>query len=178
MESQELELFLHAGGRSRAETAVCNESLRDVLMRFAVLEKDQDGIFVFLGECEEALDEPADMEGGADQQTPVDIDLTLEVLCLKHHRHVHVHHCRHIVVEVSFGTKTIKRKFSPATTIEVVTRWAKKKFKLDEAAGTDYVLQICGTKTQPRSDQHLSQVVHDATCSICFDVVTEVNPQG
>ncbi|MFZ3327501.1 MAG: hypothetical protein WA231_17170 [Methylocella sp.] len=37
----------------------------------------KDGIFVFVGECDEALKEPAEIEDGVDQHEPVDIDLTL-----------------------------------------------------------------------------------------------------
>jgi hypothetical protein len=42
-------------------------------------------IFVFIGECDEALKEPAEIEDGVDEHTPVDIDPTLEVLEI--HRH-------------------------------------------------------------------------------------------
>ncbi|MGB8840128.1 MAG: hypothetical protein WCC64_03570, partial [Aliidongia sp.] len=95
------------------------------------------------------------------------------------HRHVHCHHCWHVVVEVNFGGKTKRHKFSPATTIAVVTEWARKKFpNLDAAAAAEYVLQICGTTAQPRSDEHLGELVAAATCSICFDLVKEVTPQG
>ncbi|MFZ3327502.1 MAG: hypothetical protein WA231_17175 [Methylocella sp.] len=83
------------------------------------------------------------------------------------------------MVEVNFGGKTKRHKFSPATTIAVVTEWARKKFpNLDAAAAAEYVLQICGTTAQPRSDEHLGELVAAATCSICFDLVKEVTPQG
>lgn len=92
---------------------------------------------------------------------------------------MHCHHCWHVVVEVNFGGKTKRHKFSPATTIAVVTEWARKKFpNLDAAAAAEYVLQICGTTAQPRSDEHLGELVAAATCSICFDLVKEVTPQG
>ncbi len=178
MENEDLEIFVHAGGTSSVVRAADGETLREVLIRAEIIEKGKDELLVFVGECEEALAEPDDTDDGADQHEPVDIGLTVEVLELRRHRHVHYHHCRRIAVEASFGTKAKKHKFSPAATIEVVTRWARKKLLANDAAASEYVLQICGTKTQPRSDQHLSQVVTDATCSICFELVPEVNPQG
>jgi hypothetical protein len=61
----------------------------------------------------------------------------------------------------------------------VVTAWARKKLPdIDVAAAAEFVLQICGTQTQPRSTDHLGELVPAATCSICFDLVKEVTPQG
>jgi hypothetical protein len=177
MENVEIEHFHHGQGiKPSAVTAASTATLREVLIRLGPLE---DGIFVFVGECEEALKEPADVEDGVDEHAPVDIDLTLEVLEIVRHRHVHRHNCRHVAVEVNFGGDTKRHKFSPATTIGAVTQWARKKFpKLDPHAAAEYVLQIVGTSTQPRSDEHLGELVPKTTCSICFDLVKEVTPQG
>ena len=41
----------------------------------------------------------------------------------------------------------------------------------------DYVLRACGTNEQPRSDTYLGELA-PATCSLCFDLVKEVTPQG
>ncbi len=180
MKSHEIEHFHHGQGiKPKVATAALGDTLREVLIRVEMIEDGKDGIFVFVGECEEALKEPAEVEDGVDEHEPVDIDLTLEVLEIHRHRHVHCHHCRHVVVEVNFGGKTKRHRFSPATTIGVVTQWARKKFpNLDPAAAAEYVLQICGTTTQPRSDEHLGELVAATTCSICFDLVKEVTPQG
>ena len=59
-----------------------------------------------------------------------------------------------------------------------MTEWARHKFKLDPASAKEYVLQICGTTTQPRSDEHLGKLVAAPVCSLCFDLVKEVSPQG
>ena len=180
MESQEVEHFLHGQGvKPKVATAALGVTLREVLIRTEMVRDDEDQIFVFVGECEEALKEPPEIEDGADQQEPVDIDLTLEVLEIHRHRHVHVHHCRHVAVEVNFGGKTKRHRFSPATTIGTVTEWARKKFpNLDPAAVAEYVLEICGTTTQPRPTEHLGELVPAATCSVCFNLVKEVKPQG
>ena len=180
MESQEVEHFLHGQGiKPVVVIAARGDTLREVLIRAEMIRDGQDKVFVFVGECEEALGEPAEIEDGADQHEPVDIDLTLEVLEIHRHRHVHVHRCRHVAVEVNFGGKTKRHRFSPATTVGVVTDWARKKFpNLDPAAVAEYVLEICGTTTQPRPTEHLGELVSAPTCSVCFNLVKEVTPQG
>ena len=179
MPNQELELFVHAqGAKPKVIMAESGDVLRDVLIRFEVIKQGQDDILVFVGECDEALAEPDEIESGADKQAPVDITLTLEKLELKRHHHVHCHRCRHVAVEVNFVGKTKHRKFSPAATIGVVAQWARKKFHLDPASASEYVLQICHSTDQPRSDKHLGELVEAPKCSICFDLVKEVTPQG
>jgi hypothetical protein len=79
---------------------------------------------------------------------------------------------------VNFGGKTKQRRFSPATTIAVVTAWARKKFKLDPVAASEYRLQICTTTNTPRDDVHLGELVEAPKCAICFDLVKEITPQG
>jgi hypothetical protein len=177
--ADEIELFFHGEGeKSRVIRGKPQETLREVLVRWEIVDVVGDDIFVFIGQCEEALEDPLDVEDGADTHPPIDINLTLEVLELHKHRHVHRHRCRHVRVEVNFGGDTKRHRFSPATTIEVVTRWARRKFKLEGAAGDEYVLQICGTQEQPRSDVHLSQLTKFPDCGLCFNLVKEINPQG
>lgn len=177
--ADEIELFSHGEGeKSRVIRGEPHESLREVLLRWEVVEQLGGETYIFVGQCEEALAEPLEVEDGVDIHAPVDINLTLEVLELHRHRHIHRHRCRHVAVEVNFGDETKRHRFSPATTIEVVTRWARRKFELEGAAGDEYALQICGTKTQPRSDEHLSQLVKFPDCGLCFNLVKEITPQG
>jgi hypothetical protein len=180
METLEIEHFHHAQGiKPRVVVGAPADTLREVLGRVDMIKDGEADFFVFVGECEEALKEPIEVEEGVDLHEPVDIDLTLEVLAVHVHRHVHKHCCRHVLVEVKFAGATKRHKFSPATTIAVVTEWARKKFpKLDAAAAAEYVLQICGTASQPRSDEHLGEIVDGKTCSICFDLINEITPQG
>jgi hypothetical protein len=58
-----------------------------------------------------------------------------------------------------------------------VTGWARKALGLDDASAAEYVLRLCGTTDQPRPDKHLGELV-GSTCSLCFDFVKEVTPQG
>jgi hypothetical protein len=78
---------------------------------------------------------------------------------------------------VNFGTQTKHRRFAPSATIGVVTRWARKKLRLDPAAAAEYVLQLCKTNERPRPDKTLGELVA-TTCGLCFDLVKEVTPQG
>jgi len=179
MANHELELFIHGQGLKPLVVAASPEdTLGDVLIRAGVIKDIHSDLLVFVGESQEALNEPDDVEDGADQHAPVDVKLTLEALDLKRHRHVHCHRCRHVKVEVNFGDKTKRRNFSPATTIAVVTQWARKKFRLDPAAAAEYVLRLCKSNDQPRPDKHLGELVEAPKCSICFDLVKEVTPQG
>lgn len=179
MAIEELEFFVHVqGAKPQVIVAALTDTLHDVLARSGVIREGQDDVLVFVGESEEALHEPADSSHSADAHAPVDANWTLERLELRRHRHVHCHRCRHIAVDVNFGGHTKARKFSPATTVGVVTRWARKVLHLDPAAAAEYVLRLCGSTEQPRQDKHLGDLVSGAICSLCFDLVKEVTPQG
>jgi hypothetical protein len=179
MTGQAIELFIHSQGeKPRVTVAGSHEILREVLVRAGVITEGQEGLLVFVGEWEEALNEPDEIDDGEDGHDPVDLSLTIEALELYRHRHVHVHRCKRVAVEVHFGGGTKRRRFSPAATIGVVTKWARKKFKLEAAAGAEYVLQICDTTKQPRASEHLGELVEPPKCGICFDLVKEINPQG
>lgn len=179
MVNEELELFIHSQGtKPRVVVAAPGDVLRDVLLRLEVIKQGQDDVLVFVGECEEALTEPDETEDGKDEHAPVDVALTVEVLELKRHRHVHIHRCTHVAVEVNFNGKTKRRRFSPAATVGVVTEWSRRKFHLDPAAAAEYVLQLCNSTKQPRSDEHLGELVEPPKCTICFDLVKEITPQG
>lgn len=179
MNDSGLQVFLHAqGAKPRAIMATGGETLRELLARADIKLDGAEMPFAFIGECEEALGEALEIEDGVDEHAPVAIELTLETVDLKRHRHVHVHHCKRVAVDVHFGGKTKHHKFSPATTVETATKWATTKLRLDPAAAAEYVLQFCDSTDQPRPDKHLGELVDGASCALCFDLVKEVTPQG
>ena len=179
MSNNEFEVFVHAqGAKPTLVTASPAEPLKEILARAGVSLAGTDPMLVFVGECQEALQESLNVENGEDRQAPVDPTLSVEQLGLRGHKHVHCHRCRHVAVEVNYNSRTKHHRFSPATTIAVVTKWAIKKFELTDAAAADYVLQICHSTQQPRQNEHLGELVHAPDCRICFDLVKEVTPQG
>lgn len=177
MSDNQTEVFVHqAGQKPKVVVAGSADRLSEVLARAGVaLGAD---LLVFVGECADALGEPVELENGADNHAPVDPDQTLERLGVREHRHVHCHRCRHVAVEVNYGSKTKRRSFSPAATVEIVTKWARRKFELTDSAGADWVLQICKSTDRPRPNVHLGELVHAPDCQICFDLVKEITPQG
>jgi hypothetical protein len=85
---------------------------------------------------------------------------------------VHVHRCRHVSVTVKFAGETADRRFSPATTIARIKRWAAlKAFGLSEDDASEHVLQIAGTVTRPEPDTHVGTLVHCPDCAMTFDLV-------
>ncbi len=178
-EKEQIEIFIHSEGvKPQVVTVAVDEILKDVLVRSGALKADTVEAVVFIGECDEAGHEADDIEDGEDQHAPVDLNSVLIEIDLKLHRHVHVHKCRHIAVNVHFAGKTKRHRFSPATTVGVATAWARRKFHLDPATASDYVLQLCGTNDQPRPDKHLGELTKGHDCTLSFDLVKEVTPQG
>jgi hypothetical protein len=179
MASQEFELFIHGQGeKPSVAVASPHEVLRDVLVRTGFIKEGDREVLVFVGEWDEAVREPDEIQDGEDQHEPVDVLLTIEALELHRHRHVHVHRCKRVAVQVNFTGHTKRHRFSPAATIGVVTLWARKKFGLEGAAGAEFVLRICGSDKQPRPSEHLGELADSRTCTLCFDLVKEVTPQG
>ena len=81
MSQQELQLFIHSQGmKPTALVAAPGETLREVLVRIEYLRENQDELLVFVGECDEALKEADEVENGADEHEPVDVNLTIEAL--------------------------------------------------------------------------------------------------
>jgi len=174
MKKNTVEFFLHGNGKPQVGSGLDGETLRDVLARLDALPRD--GELVFVGEPEDSeFDDESDAE--EDSQQPVDVGATLNVLRVRELRHVHTRAVRRIKVQVNFNGKHKDRKFSPAATVARVLKWAKRRFKIDAAAGADYVLQLLPEKTVPRPEEHLGDVRPGAKV-LEFDLVREVTPQG
>ena len=179
MPANELEIFLHLPGkRPQVVTTETGVTLRALLSRLEVENNGDGDILVFVGECDDALKAPEGGENGADTHVPADLDRTLDDLNLEKHRHIHCHCCPEIVTIVHFSGKELNRKFSPATTIEVATQWSRMNLRLDAAAASEFILQLTGTTDQPRPSQHLGELVQGGECTLSFELVKEMTPQG
>ena len=177
MSANELEIFLRLPGKGpQAIFGGPNETLGTLLSRFDI--ESHSDVFVFVGECEDALHAPESVENGADAHTPADFNRTLDELEMEKHRHIHCHNCPEINTTMHFSGKTLNRKFSPAATIEVATKWACMNLRLDQAAASEFVLRISGSENQPRQSQHLGELVKGGECAVSFELVKELTPQG
>ena len=179
MSASNLELFVHQSGhRPAVVNAESTETLRGLLRRLDVKPEGVDRPFVFVGECADAIKVSEGAENGADAHVPADLDLTLDELDLERHRHIHCHACADVDTTILFSGKVLNRKFSPATTIEVATQWARMNLRLDPAAASEFVLRLSGTTDQPRPSQHLGELVPGDECTLSFELVKEMTPQG
>ena len=172
------EIFLHANGRKPLVVMVEDgDVLADLLESAGLGGGAYADALVFVGEGEDVLID-VEADDHEDQAQPVDKTRTVKDLDLHRHRHVHVGHCKRVKVDVNYGAKTKHRKVAPSTTIGVLTAWARKAFKLDADAASEYVLEITGTKDQPRPDVHVGELTSAPTCSVSFDLIKEITPQG
>lgn len=173
MTANKLEVFLHLPGeRPTVVPAEPTEILRAFLSRVDVGNDGAHDILVFVGECDHALTE------GEDSHQPADLDLTLADLGLDTHHHLHCSHCPEIDALIHFSGKELNRKFSPATTVEVATRWARMNLRLDGAAGAEFVLRLSDAEEQLRPSQHLGELVQGGECKLTLELVKEMTPQG
>lgn len=173
MSGKELEVFVHLPGeRPTVVPADPSETLRTLLSRLEVGNDGADDILVFVGECDHALTE------GEDSHQPADLDLTLADLELDKLHHLHCSHCPEIDTLIHFSGKELNRKFSPATTVEVATRWARMNLRLDGAAGSEFVLRLSDAAEQLRPSEHLGELVQGGECKLSFELVKEMTPQG
>ena len=173
MSANKLEIFLHVPGkRPTVVAAEPTETLRALLSRVDIGKDAAHDILVFVGECDHALTE------GEDSHKPADLDLTLADLEVDKLQHVHCSRCPEIDTFIHFSGKELNRKFSPATTVEAATRWARNNLRLDGAAASEFVLQLSGAQEMPRSSQHLGELVQGGECKLSFELVKEMTPQG
>jgi hypothetical protein len=173
MKTQSFEMFLHGKGDPQVITARLDETLREVLAKLDALPGD--GQHVFIGEVDEAAQEP---DADSDVHEPANLDLTLEQLGLQDHKHIHTRVVHRVEVTVYFNGIHHARRFSPATTIASVTAWAKTRFKIDPTGGADLVLALRPSGKQPRPDTHLGELLEPGSHALAFDLVREVTPQG
>lgn len=85
--------------------------------------------------------------------------------------YLHVSRCLRIDVTVNFNGQHFERKFSPATTIARLKRWATKQAGISKEDAAEYALQISGTDERPDAETHLGALLDCSTCNIEFDLV-------
>jgi len=92
---------------------------------------------------------------------------------------VHVHRCRQIAVSVIFNGKPKEHRFSPATTVARVKRWATEKaFEMSPEEAAEHVLQLSGTTERPSPGTHVGTLAKHPHCHVSFDLVPNERVNG
>jgi hypothetical protein len=89
----------------------------------------------------------------------------------EHGIRVHLHRCKHIAVQVRFGSEVVRHDFQPATTIGRIRQWAGHELGMQPGDVAEHVLQISGTNEQPDIDTHVGALAKAPACSVVFDFV-------
>ena len=153
-----MEIFIHRSGKERIE-------LREVDGSATVAEAIglADGEAVWLEEGDESgLDTGRTMNEAVGERG-----------------HVHVNRCHRIAVTVNFnGAK--EHPFGPGATINRVFTWATGKdgFSMSPEDRAEHVLQVCGTKDQPSTSDHIGSFVSEGSCQVCLDLVPKHRFEG
>jgi hypothetical protein len=175
-QDREITLFVHQpGARPFTIAAKSSESLAIALRRASIQLEDP---VIFLGECGNALAEGDYLEDSEDDHEPIESGELLGNLGNARAYHVHCHKCRRIATMIHYQHETKKHRFSPATTIAVVTSWARKHFKLADTDAEKLVLQLCHSTERPQANIHLGELTGSPSCSVCFDFVFEKKVEG
>lgn len=90
----------------------------------------------------------------------------------------HVHRCRHIRVTLCFNGKEVNRKFSPATTLARVKRWAARELGIERDDAAELVLQLPGGEIRPDPSTHLGSLIDCNDCDQKFDLVPKDRVNG
>jgi hypothetical protein len=107
-----------------------------------------------------------------------------ERVCISEHARganlkVHVHRCRHVEVTVGFNGRVVEGRFSPASTVAKIKRWAaEEKFGMTPEEAGEHVLQIAGTHDRPAPGTHVGALTDGRVCGVGFDLVPDERVNG
>jgi len=92
---------------------------------------------------------------------------------------LHLHHCRHVEVAVTFAGETVHHSFRPGATVALVKRWAaERKFGMTEEEASEHRLQITGTQDRPAPGTHIGTLATCPACRVAFDLVPDERVNG
>ena len=119
-------VFVHPEGvRARVVAIRRGESVAELLHRAGI--EQTEGLHVFAGDFREVIHEDVEIDEGRDEHIAIDIRERIEVVGIAVGGEVHCHRCRHITATVNYQGLSKRHHFSPAKTVETVTKWARKK---------------------------------------------------
>lgn len=114
-----------------------------------------------------------------DEDEPLDESILVKDRASPKGLKVHVHHCRHVEVTVTFNGESVERRFPPSATVARVKRWAaEKKFGMSEDEAGEHVLQIASTHDRPAPGTHIGSLTESKICNLAFDLVPDERVNG
>jgi hypothetical protein len=114
-----------------------------------------------------------------DQETPLEGHLVIGTLCVGAGAKLHLHRCRHVAVEVTFGGEPVHHTFAPGTTVARVKHWAAvDKFHMIPEEAGEHHLQITGTQERPAPGTHIGTLASCPECRVRFDLVPDQRVNG
>ena len=109
----------------------------------------------------------------------VEDHIAIGTLCGAGGGKIHLHRCRHVATEVSFGGDAAHHKFGPGTTVARVKHWAAvQKFHMSEEEAGEHHLQISGTQDRPAPGMHIGTLASCPECRVRFDLVPDERVNG
>jgi hypothetical protein len=112
-----------------------------------------------------------------DQEEVLLPDRKLNECGIKHRHHLHCHSCRHINVFVSYNGVQKEKRFSPATMVKNVLRWALYTFGLKGVDAENKVLRLSDGVELP-SDSHIGSFAKSPECELKLTLTPIVRVQG
>jgi hypothetical protein len=114
-----------------------------------------------------------------DQEAPLEDHMVIGTLCGAAGVRVHLHRCRHVSVEVTFGGEPVQHTFAPGTTVARVKYWAAvEKFHMTPEEAGEHHLQIAGTQDRPAPGTHIGTLASCPDCLVRFDLVPDQRVNG
>ncbi|BDI34122.1 hypothetical protein CCAX7_61730 [Capsulimonas corticalis] len=130
------------------------------------------------------------LEGGEgflfleDAEEPLDIEISLGEIGIKHHGNVHVARCRKIHVTVDYAARSHSREFTPNKQVKAVKDWAVSldwsPNNIDPAERPKFGLFLPDDK-EPLSDSRpIGTLIPkgDCECNVTLELAPRVRPQG
>jgi ribosomal protein L21E len=108
----------------------------------------------------------------------IDVDVSVVELFGSETGHVVVHHCREIVVDISYTGAERKIKVHPSEHVKKVFEKAIADFGVSPADATDLALRLPGADVDLPTASPIGAFVAKGSCELRLDLVHARRPQG
>jgi hypothetical protein len=114
---------------------------------------------------------------GPDDETPLNLEISIREQGIHHKHRVHVHRCRKIEVTLHFNDLTKVKHFPPSATIDHVKKWFVHAIDMSPVDATEHVLQLFGSSDRPEPDTQIGMLV-SGCCELGFNLVPIKRVEG